>query len=146
MSERPSFTVEYIDPVEIEAEPLPDEFSASRLKRSLAIVVGIVAGLVDSTFLWDMVSMGTLTAFIIVSIAVPVLRSKDRKAGIAAVKKGGFRVPFGAYFVPALSIAACSYLMINLSHATKVIFTVWMIVAVITYFFYGIHNSRLKKV
>ena len=42
MSERPSFTVEYIDPVEIEAEPLPDEFSASRLKRSLAIVVGIV--------------------------------------------------------------------------------------------------------
>ena len=42
MSERPSFTVEYIDPVEIEAEPLPDEFSASRLRRSLAIVVGIV--------------------------------------------------------------------------------------------------------
>jgi APA family basic amino acid/polyamine antiporter len=112
----------------------------------VSIVVGIVAGLVDSTFLWDMVSMGTLTAFIIVSIAVPVLRSKDRKAGIAIEKKGGFRVPFGPFFVPALSIAACSYLMINLSHATKVIFTVWMIVAVITYFVYGIHNSRLKKV
>ena len=34
--------------------------------------VALVAGLVDSNFLWDMVSMGTLTAFIVVSIAVPV--------------------------------------------------------------------------
>src|SRR6478672_9163007 len=42
MTERPSFTVEYIEPVVIEAEPLPDEFSASRLRRSIAIVVGIV--------------------------------------------------------------------------------------------------------
>jgi APA family basic amino acid/polyamine antiporter len=47
--------------------------------------------------------------------------------------------------VPALSIAACAYLMVNLSPATKTIFTIWMVVAVITYFFYGIHNSRLKK-
>ncbi len=109
----------------------------------VSLVVGVVAGLVDSTFLWDMVSMGTLTAFIIVSVAVPVLRRKDRAAGIPT--KGGFRVPFGAYLVPALSIAACAYLMINLSHATKVIFTVWMVVAVVTYFGYSIHNSRLKK-
>jgi uncharacterized membrane protein YbhN (UPF0104 family) len=42
MTERPSFSVEYIEPVVIEAEPLPDEFSASRLRRSIAIVVGIV--------------------------------------------------------------------------------------------------------
>ena len=43
MSERPSFTVEYLDPpVMIDAEPLPEEFSASRLKRSVAIVAGVV--------------------------------------------------------------------------------------------------------
>jgi uncharacterized protein (TIRG00374 family) len=43
VNERPSFTVEYLDPpVMIDAEPLPEEFSASRLKRSVAIVVGIV--------------------------------------------------------------------------------------------------------
>ena len=42
MSTRPSFTVEYLDPVEIEAEPLPDEFSASRLRRSLLILAAIV--------------------------------------------------------------------------------------------------------
>ena len=108
------------------------------------MVVGIVAGLVDSTFLWDMVSMGTLTAFIVVSIAVPVLRSQERAAG--TYTKGGFRVPFGGYFVPGLSILACAYLMINLSHATKMIFTIWMVVAVLTYFIYGIRNSRLNKV
>ena len=48
MSERPSFTVEYLEPVE--AEPLPDEFSASRLRRSLlllaAVVVVVVAAIV----------------------------------------------------------------------------------------------------
>ena len=42
MSERPSFTVEYLDPVAIEAEPLPEEFSASRLRRSLLILAAIV--------------------------------------------------------------------------------------------------------
>ena len=43
MSERPSFTVEYLEPVAIEAEPLPEEFSASRLRRSLLILAAIVA-------------------------------------------------------------------------------------------------------
>ena len=42
MSERPSFTVEYLEPIAVEAEPLPDEFSASRLRRSLAILAAIV--------------------------------------------------------------------------------------------------------
>src|SRR5688500_850266 len=40
MSERPSFTVEYLEPVE--AEPLPDEFSASRLRRSLFLLAAVV--------------------------------------------------------------------------------------------------------
>ena len=48
MSARPDFTVEYLKP--LEAEPLPDEFSPSRLRRSLlvlaAIVLVVVAGLV----------------------------------------------------------------------------------------------------
>src|SRR3954451_11958870 len=41
MSQRPSLSVEYVDPVLIGAEPLPDEFSPSRLRRSAAIVVGV---------------------------------------------------------------------------------------------------------
>ncbi|MES2129726.1 MAG: amino acid permease [Pseudomonadota bacterium] len=101
--------------------------------------VGIVAGLVDSTFLWDMVSMGTLTAFIVVSVAVPVLRAKEGASAIA-----GFRVPFGPYVVPGLSIFACLYIMKDLSATTFRVFFIWMTVAILTYLIYGLRNSRLN--
>lgn len=106
----------------------------------VCIAVGLVAGLVDSTFLWDMVSMGTLTAFIVVAIAVPVLRKREGE-----LTGKGFRVPFGPYLVPALSILACLYIMKDLSKATFTTFAVWMSVAVLTYFGYGIRNSRLNR-
>jgi uncharacterized membrane protein YbhN (UPF0104 family) len=51
VSERPSFTVEYLEPVEIEAEPLPDEFSPSRLRRSLAVLAAIVLVVVAAVVL-----------------------------------------------------------------------------------------------
>ncbi|WP_317204858.1 amino acid permease [Janthinobacterium sp.] len=106
----------------------------------VCLVVALVAGFVDATFLWDMVSMGTLTAFIVVSLAVPVLRRKENGNGVK-----GFRVPFGPYVVPGLSIFACLYIMRDLSTTTFRVFFIWMTVAVLTYFFYGIHNSRLNK-
>jgi APA family basic amino acid/polyamine antiporter len=105
----------------------------------VCIMVGLVGALVDSTFLWDMVSMGTLTAFIVVSIAVPVIRHKQ---GETATR--GFRVPFGPYLVPALSVFACLYIMKDLPAATFRVFAIWMTVAVLTYFIYGIRNSRLN--
>jgi len=106
----------------------------------VCIGVAIVAGLVDSGFLWDMVSMGTLTAFIIVSIAVPVMRAK----GIGA-DRAGFRVPFGPYLFPGLSIASCLYIMKDLSAATFHTFFIWMAVALVGYFLYGMRNSRLNN-
>jgi basic amino acid/polyamine antiporter, APA family len=106
----------------------------------VCLLVAVVAGLVDSAFLWDMVSMGTLTAFIVVSIAVPVLRSKEGDTAIA-----GFRVPFGPYVVPGLSILACLYIMKDLSPMTYRVFTIWMTVAILTYLVYGLRNSLLNK-
>jgi basic amino acid/polyamine antiporter, APA family len=106
----------------------------------VCVVVGIVSGIVDSGLLWDMVSMGTLTAFIVVSLAVPVLRRKH-----AETDEKGFRVPFGPYVVPGLSIAACLYLVWGLNKTTYIVFGVWMILALLTYFLYGIHNSRLNQ-
>ena len=105
----------------------------------VCIVVGLVAGLVDSTFLWDMVSMGTLTAFIVVSIAVPVMR---KRGGEDTGK--GFRVPFGPYLIPGMSIFACLYIIKDLSKTTFTTFAIWMAVAVLTYFAYGIRNSKLN--
>ena len=103
-------------------------------------VVALVAGLVDATFLWDMVSMGTLTAFIVVSVAVPVIRAKQ-----GAGEPGGFRVPFGPYLIPGLSILACLYIMKDLSATTFRVFFAWMAVAVVTYFLYSMRHSRLNK-
>ncbi|MES3022613.1 MAG: amino acid permease [Pseudomonadota bacterium] len=105
----------------------------------VCLVVGTVAGLVDSGFLWDMVSMGTLTAFMVVSIAVPVMRKKQ---GESLVK--GFKVPFGPYLIPGLSVCACLFMMKDLSVTTYSVFAIWMGVALAGYFAYGIHNSRLN--
>jgi APA family basic amino acid/polyamine antiporter len=112
----------------------------------VSVIVGIVAGLVDATFLWDMVSMGTLVAFMVVSVAVPVIRRKQGDTGHNADGKRGFRVPFGPYLVPGLSIAACLYLVHGLSMVTYTVFAVWMTVAVVTYFGYGIRHSRMNRV
>ena len=103
--------------------------------------VAVVAGLVDSNFLWDMVSMGTLTAFIVVSIAVPVMRHKEKDK---ALTPGAFRVPFGPYVVPVLSILSCLYIMWDLSALTFKIFFIWMAVALVIYFTYGLRHSRLN--
>jgi uncharacterized membrane protein YbhN (UPF0104 family) len=51
MSERPTFTVEYLEPVQIEAEPLPEGFSASRLRRSLLILAGVAVVVVGAILL-----------------------------------------------------------------------------------------------
>ncbi|HEU4850972.1 MAG TPA: amino acid permease [Telluria sp.] len=107
----------------------------------VCIVVALVAGLVDSTFLWDMVSMGTLTAFIVVSIAVPVMRRREPPGAV----REGFRVPFGPYVIPGLSVLACLYIMKGLPMATFRIFLIWMAVAIITYFTYSVRNSRLNR-
>ena len=104
----------------------------------VSVAVALVAGLVDSTVLWDMVSMGTLTAFIVVSLAVPVMRKRHGR------NEEGFRVPFGPYLVPSLSIAACLYLMHSLSKTTYAMFGVWIVAAVATYFLYRVRHSKLN--
>lgn len=103
----------------------------------VCIVIALVAALVDSNFLWDMVSMGTLTAFMVVSVAVPVMRKKDPDA------PQGFRVPFGP-LVPILSILACLIIMAGLSGMTYAVFSIWMVVALAIYFTYGLRNSKLN--
>ena len=105
----------------------------------VCIAVGIVAGFVDSGFLWDMVSMGTLVAFSVVSIAIPVMRHK--KIG---EDSEGFRVPLGPYFLPGLSVAACLYIVKDLSTTTFIVFGVWMVIALISYFAYGMRHSHLE--
>ena len=105
----------------------------------VSVVVACIAGFVDSTYLWDLVSMGTLVAFAVVSIAVPVLRAKGMS------DRSGFQVPFGPYLIPGLSVLACLYIIKDLSAATFEVFGIWMAIAIIGYLVFGIHKSRLNN-
>lgn len=95
----------------------------------VSIAVAIVAGLVDSGYLWDMVSLGTLVAFSVVSVSVPVMRRRAARAGQSTGT--GFRVPFGPYLVPALSVFACIFIVKDLPTVTFQVFAVWMLMAVV---------------
>jgi APA family basic amino acid/polyamine antiporter len=54
-------------------------------------------------------------------------------------------VPFGPYLVPAPERAACLYIMKDLSKTTFTVFAIWMAVAVLTYFLYGMRHSSLNQ-
>jgi APA family basic amino acid/polyamine antiporter len=108
-----------------------------RMTLSYAAVVLVMAAFVPLSTLADLVSIGTLFAFVLVSIAVVVLRRTqphlERK----------FRVP-GSPFVPILSALACAYLMVNLSVETWLRFLAWMALGLVVYFGYGHRHSRLR--
>ncbi len=102
----------------------------------VTIVCAIVAGLTPVGVLEEMVNIGTLTAFILVSIAVVVLRRKRPDLPRA------FKVPLSPV-LPILSAVICLYLTLNLSLETWVRFLVWLVIGIAIYFAYGYRNARL---
>ena len=102
------------------------------------VVVAIVAGLTPINILGEMTSIGTLFAFVVVCMAVIVLRRKRPDA------KRPFRVP-GGYVIPVLGVVACTYLMLSLTVMTWVRFLVWLDFGMIIYWFYGRTHSQLAN-
>jgi APA family basic amino acid/polyamine antiporter len=85
-----------------------------------------------------MVSIGTLFAFFVVSIAVIVLRRTRPKM------TRPFRVP-QVPVLPILSAVFCVGLMTNLALETWLRFLVWLVLGLAIYFFYGRSHSRLAQ-
>jgi len=102
------------------------------------ILVAIPAGLFDVGTLAEMSNIGTLFAFVLVSIGVIVLRSKDPG------RRRGFRVPFGPT-IPILSIIFCVLLMAGLPERTWIRFFVWLIIGLFVYVFYSRKRSEFYK-
>ncbi|MCW2139889.1 amino acid permease [Actinoplanes cyaneus] len=102
------------------------------------VFIAALAGFVPLSSLANLVSIGTLFAFVIVSVAVPVLRRTRPRL------ERPFRVPLSPV-VPVLSALACLYLMTNLSVETWLRFLAWMVLGLAVYLLYGRRNNRLAR-
>jgi APA family basic amino acid/polyamine antiporter len=110
-----------------------------RISIGITILVAVVASLTPIGKLEEMVNIGTLAAFALVSIAVPVLRRTRPDL------QRGFRVPFSPV-LPVVAALVCVYLMLNLSGETWLRFGIWMAIGAVVYAVYGAHHSRVGKV
>jgi APA family basic amino acid/polyamine antiporter len=103
----------------------------------VAVVIALLAGFLPINFLAEMTSIGTLVAFLVVSIGVIVLRRT------APDLPRGFRVP-GYPVTPVLSVLGCLWIIVDLRPVTIAVFGIWVVVVLIWYFTYGIRHSRLR--
>jgi APA family basic amino acid/polyamine antiporter len=100
-------------------------------------VVAVLAGFLPLGTLTDLVNIGTLFAFILVSIGVIILRRAQPDL------PRSFRVP-AAPLVATLAVLSCLYLMLNLPGETWLRFVIWMALGFVVYFLYGARHSRVN--
>ncbi len=102
----------------------------------VGIVFGLIAATIPLNILAELINIGTLAAFTMVSVAVVVLRKKRPDLPRA------FRCP-GVPFVPALAVILCVGLMSFLSWVTWVAFSIWLVIGLVIYFGYARRRSLL---
>ncbi len=100
--------------------------------------VGIPAGIFDIGTLADLSNIGTLFAFILVSIAVLILRKRQPD------RPRAFRVPFSPW-VPLASVIFCFVLMASLTVENWIRFFVWLMIGLVIYYLYGRKHSQLAE-
>lgn len=108
----------------------------------ITVVVGLLIAIAATAFpmskLEEMVNVGTLFAFVLVSAGVIILRRTRPDLN------RGFRAPF-VPALPVLSILACLWLMLNLTALTWIRFVIWMVIGIAVYAFYGYRHSVLGR-
>jgi APA family basic amino acid/polyamine antiporter len=98
-------------------------------------VVGIPAGLLDIGTVSNLSNIGTLFAFVLVSIGVLILRYREPE------RHRAFRAPLGPV-IPVLSIVFCVVLMMGLEVMTWLRFFGWLIIGLVIYTFYSRKRSE----
>jgi APA family basic amino acid/polyamine antiporter len=111
------------------------------------ILIAAAGALFPISILGSVTNMGTLLAFILVSVAVPVLRRRHPEL------LGSFTIPFGPYLIPILSAVSALGLIYFLKEGNPVVwgffpiawlaFLVWLVVGLIFYFSYGSRKSTV---
>jgi APA family basic amino acid/polyamine antiporter len=115
----------------------PRTMTPTRNTIIVALGVAVLAALVPLDRLAETVSIGTLTAFIVVSAGVIVLRIQEPEL------PRGFKVP-GYPVTPVLSMAACAYILFSLHWYTWIAFSGWVAVALVFYLVWGRRHSALN--
>ena len=100
-------------------------------------LVGIPGGILDIGTLSDLSNIGTLFAFVLVSLGVIILRYKQPE------RHRGFRAP-GGLAAPILSVIFCMLLMAGLPILTWLRFFGWLIIGMAVYWFYSRHRSEFS--
>ncbi|HKI86937.1 MAG TPA: amino acid permease [Thermoanaerobaculia bacterium] len=126
---------------------LPKTFAKVHPRFKTPYVTTILTGLVVAVFsslmsideMVDLTNIGTLFAFILVCIGIPVLRHKDPH------RHRPFKVPFGPYLFPLMGAASCVFLMIYLPPASWWRFIGWLILGLSVYTSYGYARSTIGQ-
>jgi basic amino acid/polyamine antiporter, APA family len=116
----------------------PRTLTPVRTTLVVAVLVSALAGFIPINFLAEMTSIGTLTAFLIVSVGVMVLRQR------APDLPRGFKVPLYP-LTPILSIGGCIWIIQDLRAVTIWVFFIWAAVALVWYVLYGRRHSHLQR-
>lgn len=101
-------------------------------------IAAIIAGLLPINILGELVSIGTLLAFVIVCTSVLVLRVKKPEL------QRPFRTPW-VPVVPILGIVICMAQMFSLPFDTWIRLIIWMAIGMVIYFAYGYRHSHLNQ-
>jgi APA family basic amino acid/polyamine antiporter len=99
------------------------------------IVVGLISSVANIDEVVDLTNIGTLFAFVLVCIGIPILRLRDPD------RHRPFRVPLGPFFLPVLGAISCVGLMWYLPPASWWRFVGWLILGLSIYASYGFVHS-----
>ena len=103
------------------------------------VIAAIMAGFLPLEEIIKLCNIGTLFAFILVSIGVIVLRKTMPKI------KRKFKCPW-VPVLPIITSMACVYLMSALPMVTWIRFIIWLLIGIVIYFVYGRHHSVLQNI
>jgi APA family basic amino acid/polyamine antiporter len=101
------------------------------------VFVAVFAAFANIDEAVELTNIGTLFAFVLVSVGVLVLRYKEPH------RQRPFRVPF-APVTASIAIVSCAFLMFKLPLVTWIRFGVWLALGSAVYFLYGVRHSRLR--
>jgi APA family basic amino acid/polyamine antiporter len=112
------------------------------------VLIAAAGALFPIGILGSLTNMGTLIAFVLVSVAVPALRKLHPQL------RGSFTVPFGPYIIPVLSAVTALFLIYFLKEGNPLVwgffplvwlgFLIWLVVGLLFYFSWGRQHSTVS--